>query len=158
MKNRKQASILIVEDHELMRMALRDSLQQAFPGYRIDTAANGEESIAFLRRHRPEVVLMDVRLPGMNGIEAARGIKKRAPATAVIMCTGSDDQGERAAAELAGATAWIPKDHVRNMLVPTIRGSVCALSLSAQGRMAQRACAAWIPARRSDNEVHALQR
>lgn len=121
MKPRTHATILIVEDHELMRNALRDSLRDAFRDFDVVTAGSGEEGLAAAAEHRPAAVVMDLDLPGINGIEATRGIKALLPSAFVVMCSLSDDPAERHAAFEAGADEWIPKDQALDELIPAIR-------------------------------------
>ena len=68
-------TILIVEDHDDVRRALRDWLELEFPRCRVIEAASGEEAVALIRIESPCLVVMDIRLPGMNGIETTRQIK-----------------------------------------------------------------------------------
>jgi DNA-binding NarL/FixJ family response regulator len=65
---------------------------------------------------------MDIGLPGMNGIEAAQGIKGAAPATQVVMLTMSDDEAHRADAAAAGVSAYVPKRLVQTELLPVLTG------------------------------------
>ncbi len=74
-------TILIVEDHEAVRKALRDWLEEVFPQYGVIDAASGEEAMALLRVESPRLVGMDLGLPGMTGIEATRQIKVTMPST-----------------------------------------------------------------------------
>ncbi len=66
------ATILVVDDHEAVRWGLREWLEMAFPGCRVIEANSGEEAIVLTINESPRVVLMDINLPGMNGIEATR--------------------------------------------------------------------------------------
>ncbi|MCE5336096.1 MAG: response regulator [Desulfobacteraceae bacterium] len=81
--------ILLVDDEEGIRKVLGISL--ADWGYRVLTAASGEEALDIVRKHRPPVVLTDVKMPGMDGIELLQRIKKEMPETEVIMVTGHGD-------------------------------------------------------------------
>ncbi len=65
-------TILIVEDHDAVRRSLRDWLEVEFPQCRVIEAASGEESIALIQTESPRLVIMDISLPGMSGIEATR--------------------------------------------------------------------------------------
>lgn len=131
MKRVEQTSILVVEDHDLMRRALHDALQKSFPGCRILVAVTGETGIALAQIHRPQVVVMDLNLPQINGIEATRWIKKLLPTTAVIVCTSSDEPDDRVAAYKAGADVWVQKECAIDVLIPTVRSylRMCLLRL-----------------------------
>lgn len=78
-------SVLLVDDHRAFRLAVR-SLLDAEPAYTVlAEAADGEEAVDLALRLRPDLVLMDVRLPGINGIEATRRILAREPLTTVVL-------------------------------------------------------------------------
>ena len=113
-------NILIVEDHEGVRQSLREWLELSFPHYRLVEAASGEEAVSLAQSVSPRLVIMDIGLPGINGIEAAQGIKAALPATQVVMLTIYDDEAHRADATAAGASAYVPKRKVQTELLPVI--------------------------------------
>jgi DNA-binding NarL/FixJ family response regulator len=112
--------ILIVEDHDAVRRALRDWLEVEFPQYRVIEVASGEEAIALTRSESPRLVVMDITLPGMSGIEATRQIKAILPSAHVVMLTIHDDDTHRAYAAAAGASAYVPKRTMQTELIPTL--------------------------------------
>ena len=112
--------ILIVEDHQGVRQSLREWLELSFPNYQLLEAANGEEAVAIARTMSPCLVIMDIGLPGMSGIEAAQGIKAAAPATRVVVLTIYDDEAHRADAAAAGVSAYVPKRKVQTELLPIL--------------------------------------
>lgn len=112
--------ILIVEDHKGVRQSLREWLELSFPGYQLLEAASGEEGVAVAQAMSPCLVILDIGLPGMNGIEAAQGIKAAAPATRVVMLTMYDDEAHRADAAAAGVSAYVPKRKVQTELLPVL--------------------------------------
>lgn len=81
----KQEKVLVVDDEENARLALRAILQQE--GYEVDSVANGYEALEFLRRHRVNVIISDLRMPEMNGLVFLREVSRRYPSTRVIMVT-----------------------------------------------------------------------
>ncbi|WP_225072396.1 response regulator [Desulfuromonas sp. CSMB_57] len=81
----KVPKILVVDDEENARLALRVILQQE--GYQVDSVANGLEALEFLRRHRVNVVISDIKMPQMNGLAFLRELNRRYPSTRVIMVT-----------------------------------------------------------------------
>jgi DNA-binding NarL/FixJ family response regulator len=83
-------------------------------------ANNGEEAITVAQTMSPCLVIMDIGLPGMSGIEAAQGIKSVAPATRVVMLTIYDDEAHKAAATAAGVSAYVPKRKVQTELLPVL--------------------------------------
>jgi DNA-binding NarL/FixJ family response regulator len=115
-----ERQILIVEDHEGVRRSLRDWLELSFPQYRLLEATNGEEAVRLAHARLPRLVIMDIGLPGMSGIEAVQGIKAAAPATQVVMLTIFDDEAHRADAAAAGASAYVPKRKVQSELLPVL--------------------------------------
>ncbi len=114
------ATILIVEDHDTVRRSLRDWLEVEFPQCRVIEAASGEEAIALIRTESPRLVVMDISLPGMSGIEATRQIKAALPSTQVVMLTIHEDDAHRADATTAGASAYVPKRVMQTELIPTL--------------------------------------
>jgi DNA-binding NarL/FixJ family response regulator len=113
--------ILIVEDHTGVRKSLRDWLQLTFPLCQLLEAASGEEAVAMVQTISPALVIMDIGLPGMTGIEATESIKKIVPDTQVVMLTIFDDEDYRAHAAAAGASAYVAKRKVKTDLLPAIK-------------------------------------
>ena len=114
------ATILIVEDHENVRKALRHWLELEFPRCRVIEAASGEEAIALAHAELPCLVVMDIRLPGMNGIETTRQLKAILPLAQIVMLTVLEDEIYRAEAKAAGANAHVTKQRMHSELVPTL--------------------------------------
>lgn len=114
------ATILIVDDHNLMRQCLRVWLEGQFPGCQVMEATNGEEAITLARLSSPQVVVMDVDLPGMSGIQATAHIKAMVPATPVVILSFHDDTVHRAHATTAGANAYVVKGRISSELQPTL--------------------------------------
>lgn len=113
-------TILIVEDHKAVRNSLRDWLEAVFPQCDVLEAASGEEAVVIARARSPRVVVMDIGLPKMNGIEATRQIKAAVPAAQIVMLTIHEEEAYRADAVVAGATAYVPKRVMQTELVPTL--------------------------------------
>lgn len=118
--NAVRASILIVEDHDGVRSALHKWLADEFPGDRILDARTGEEAVDLAHAQRPDIVLMDISLPGMNGIEATRRIKAVVPEVSVIMLTIHEDPVYRTEATAAGASAYVSKGNMLATLIPAV--------------------------------------
>jgi two-component system, NarL family, response regulator LiaR len=101
--------VLLVDDHDLFRTGLRNLLEDQ--GVRvIAEAATGHEALRQVRELAPEVVLMDLNMPGMTGVEATRQIASIAPLTRVVVLTISDADGDIVDAILAGACGYLLKD------------------------------------------------
>lgn len=114
-------AILIVEDHDPVRSSLKKWLAIEFPQYRIVEASSGEEAVDFAKGNSLDLVLMDIGLPVMNGIEATRHIKSHGQDVKIVMLTIYEDEAHRNEARVAGASAYIPKRVMQNELLPVIR-------------------------------------
>ncbi|MGI9022728.1 MAG: response regulator [Acidimicrobiales bacterium] len=101
-------SVLVADDEELFRRGLRTVLELE-TGFAVSEAADGAEAVERVQSLAPDVVLMDVRMPKMGGIEAARRIRDAAPSTRVIMLTSSDDDEDLYGAIRAGANGYLLK-------------------------------------------------
>lgn len=123
--------MLIVEDHPAMRKALEAFVRSHFPSHRILAAADADEALALCKAAQPTVVLMDIQLGNVSGIELTVSIKKRYAATVVIMVTNMVDPIYRDLAEKAGAFAYVIKSRLHDDLIPAIRR---ALALHESGR------------------------
>ena len=111
-------SILVVDDSELVRSSLLAWLGTAFPGFRLLAASDGEEAVALACANRPRLVLMDVRMEKMSGIEAARRIRAGIPQTRVVMLSMHDASEYRAGAAEAGAAGYVLKSRAHRELIP----------------------------------------
>ena len=114
------APILIVEDHEIVRRALRDLLEVRFSEYPVIETASGEEVFDLSLTEPPRLVIMDISLPGMSGIEATRKLRASFPSTPILIFTVHEDSIYRKEAEAAGASAYVPKRALQNDLLPQL--------------------------------------
>jgi DNA-binding NarL/FixJ family response regulator len=116
----KETCILIVDDHERMRSLLREWLEIVFPGCTVIEAVSGEEAVVLAKAQLPNLVIMDISLPQMSGIEATRLIRETVPASNVVMLTMYEDEAHRADAFSAGASDYVPKRLMQVALLPTL--------------------------------------
>jgi two-component system, NarL family, response regulator NreC len=114
-------SVLIVDDHTLVRSGLR-LLLEAEEGVRVeDEAADAEQAIRLARLHKPDVVLLDVVLPGRSGIEAAPEILAAAPRAHILVLSMQDDPSYVRQAFAAGASGYLLKEAADDELVQAVR-------------------------------------
>lgn len=119
--NEEPIKVMIVDDHPLAREGLRTMLQDA-PGLEVIAEADdGREAVEKALQYRPEIILMDLRMRGMDGIEATRLIRERCPEVAIIMLTIYDDEAFIVDAVAAGAKGYLLKDASQDLLYHTIR-------------------------------------
>jgi DNA-binding NarL/FixJ family response regulator len=113
--------VLVVDDDPGFRETLRGLFAQREQAVVVGEAGSGEEALRLADVFRPDVVLMDLAMPRMNGLEATRRLKARWPAMAVIMLTVHDEGAYRRTALAAGAEAFLEKKTLGVDLWPTLR-------------------------------------
>ena len=113
--------VLLVDDHELVRQGIAAMLSAAGDVQVVGNARSGREALEVARRELPDIVLMDVRMPDMDGLEATRKIKEERPRTAVIMLTMHDNPTYLRDAVRAGAAGYLLKDVSKEELIDAIR-------------------------------------
>jgi DNA-binding NarL/FixJ family response regulator len=159
--------VLIVDDHDLFRSGLRNLLEEE--GVRVvGEAAAGQEAVKIVREVAPDVVVMDLNMPGMGGVEATRHISTIAPLTRVVMLTISDQDNDVIDAILAGACGYLLKDssiqeliagihaasHGESLISPTIAAKVLQ---RIRASSSQPAIESTIRAELSDREIEVLK-
>ncbi|AFZ68703.1 response regulator [Deinococcus peraridilitoris] len=117
----KTISLLLVDDHPVVRKGTRDLLEGERDLHVVGEAESGEEAITQARALRPDVILMDVSMPGMNGIEATRHIKAEMPTIGVLVLTSYDDDAYVFALLEAGAAGYILKNATEDELLGAVR-------------------------------------
>ena len=116
--------VLLVDDHQVVREGLRTMLADEPDIRLVGEASCGEEAVRATDDMEPDVVLMDVRMPGMGGMEATRLIKSSHPTTSVIMVTMYDNEMYVVESLRAGAAGYLTKDSSRDLLCHAIRAAV----------------------------------
>jgi DNA-binding NarL/FixJ family response regulator len=113
--------ILLVDDHRIMRAGIKAILEQSPEFAVIGEAESGSEAIAECKEKHPDVIVMDIGLPGMNGIEATKIILRDVPATKVVMLSIYDDEISVVNAIRSGAQGYVPKKASGSDLLQAIR-------------------------------------
>jgi len=113
--------ILVVDDHEVVRLGLRALLSNQPDFAVVDEAASADEALEKVSLHHPEVVILDIRMPGKNGIEACREIKERFPDVHVLMLTSYAEDEMLFDAISAGAAGYVLKQGGGEELVRAVR-------------------------------------
>jgi DNA-binding NarL/FixJ family response regulator len=115
-----QVSILVVDDFAAWRQQLRSMIEMR-PGWSIiGEASDGQEAIEKATEMRPDIILLDVAMPSMNGIEAARVIHQRCPKSKILFVTQDGDSDIRNAAMQVGAMGYVLKSKAGNELLDAI--------------------------------------
>jgi DNA-binding NarL/FixJ family response regulator len=115
-----QVRVLIADDQRLFAEALEAILTTDGRIAVVGRAVNGEEAVALAREGRPDVVLMDIAMPVLDGIAATEAIADESPETRVVVLTGSEAPDDITRARAAGASGYVTKDQVAGDLVRAI--------------------------------------
>ncbi len=113
--------VLLVEDHETVREGLRLLLDSQTDMEVVAEASNGRTAVEFCERFRPQVVIMDLSMPEMNGLQATQEIKRAHPETAIVALTRHDDAAFVDELEKAGASAYVLKQSASRELLDAVR-------------------------------------
>jgi DNA-binding NarL/FixJ family response regulator len=114
-------TVLIADDHAVYRMGLRDLLEPEFTV--ISEVTEGSEAVAQAQKQKPDVVVMDINLPGIDGITAAKQIKDTCPDTGVVVITAYDDDRRIFEAIQAGVAGYVLKDDSPDTMVQAIENA-----------------------------------
>jgi DNA-binding NarL/FixJ family response regulator len=112
--------VLIADDHRLFAEALATILATDERFEVVGQAHNGEQAVELAASSKPDVVLMDLSMPRLDGVEATREIKQKRHAARVLMLTGSSSAADVARARAAGADGYVTKDRIASELIESI--------------------------------------
>jgi DNA-binding NarL/FixJ family response regulator len=116
----REITCLIVDDHEVVREGLRLSLSRAPHVRVVGEASDGAAAVSLAERRRPDVVIMDVRMPGMDGLEATKELLERVPETAVLIFTAYSERSLLTRGLESGAKGYVLKEAPHQTLVRAI--------------------------------------
>jgi DNA-binding NarL/FixJ family response regulator len=134
--------IVIADDHPIFRAGLQGLLSAQGDFEVVGEAGNGKEALAVVRHAAPEVLLVDLQMPELDGVGAIRAIREAAPATRILVLTTYDSDGDILRAVEAGATGYLLKDTPRDELFRAIRATArgdSVLSPSVASKLVGRA-------------------
>lgn len=136
--------VLIVDDHPVFRQGVRDVMEIESGFEVVGEAANGKAAVEMARELSPDVIIMDINLPHMNGLEATRQIKAEQKQIKVVMLTGYDDEEQVYHAVRAGASAYCPKDILPDELVGTIQAALDDLYVIGHEQLTDEGVKEWL--------------
>lgn len=114
-------TLLIVDDHRGRRTQLFDLVRTTFPQACVLSASNGEEALTLTVLRRPTLVVMDMALPQMNGLQTTYRIKQNVPETIVVILSLCEAPEHQADATAAGASAYVCQHNLHLELIPTLQ-------------------------------------
>ena len=114
-------TVLIADDHRLFADALEAILSTDGRFEIVGKAHDGESAVRLAGTTKPDVVLMDIAMPGVDGVEATKRIRRKQDSARVLMLTGSNSRTDVARAREAGAAAYVTKDRIAAQLIEAIR-------------------------------------
>jgi DNA-binding NarL/FixJ family response regulator len=123
MGSRGHLKVLIVDDHDLFAESVKAFLSMEREIDVVGRAANGAQAMELASETKPDVVLMDISMPVMDGFAAAEGIRRELPETCVLFLTGSNSPADVAKARAAGGSGYVTKDRIASELVDAILGA-----------------------------------
>ena len=122
---------MIVDDHEVVRRGLHALLKTQAGWAIVGEAVDGAEAVRKVNQLKPDVVIMDISMPMMSGLDATRLIMEAAPETKVLIFTTHDSKQGKQAALKAGARGYVLKSHAASDLIAAIKAVLCTFAMAA---------------------------
>jgi CheY-like chemotaxis protein len=122
------AKILVVDDEAFVRAFLADALSDA--GYEVVEVENGEDALSFLRRERPDCVLLDIILPGIDGLEVLKRLREKEQSMPVLIMTAEDPGWARRSCEKYGASGFLSKALDGERVVEMVENAILEAELA----------------------------
>ncbi len=132
------ARILIIEDEQSIRNVLRNILKDENANYQVDEAANGKEGVEMLRKEAYDLIMSDIKMPGLDGIEVLERARTLSPDSAIVMISGHGDIDTAVECIKKGAFDYIPKPPDLNRLLNTVRLALDRISLVEENKRLKR--------------------
>lgn len=142
--NAKTINVMIVDDHPLFRSGLKSALDLEDDIEIVGISEDGEDALERISKSRPDVVLLDVNLPGINGLQVSRQIENEYDSISVVILTAHHDSEQVIHALRSGASAYRPKDVDAQELVQTIRDVASGYYLADDKRMSREERDIWL--------------
>lgn len=120
-ESQKKIGVILVDDHPVFRQGLRNLFATEDDIDVLAEGASGEQALVLIQQHHPDVVVLDINLPGMNGLQVTSRLKTDHVSTAVVLLTAYDDMEQVLHAMRAGGSAYCPKDIEPELLIDIIR-------------------------------------
>lgn len=118
---KKKIRILLADDHDLVRRGLRPLIESEWGWEICGEAKNGREAVAMAEELKPDIVVLDVGMPELNGVDAARQIKRALPGTEILILTGQESEGLVHQILAAGARGYLLKTDAGAQIIPAIK-------------------------------------
>ncbi len=152
----QKISVMIVDDHPMFRDGLQKWLELEDDIAVVEQCDNGEAALRLAVQRKPDVVILDINLPQVNGLQVARQMKTDHSATAVIMLTAYHDDAQVLHAMKSGASAYCKKDITPDKLLQTIRDVANGYYVVNDQRMDEREVQSWLHAQVEGSAGHVL--
>lgn len=120
-RTREKISVLLADDHHMVRAGIRQLLQGAGDMQVVAEAGDGEEAQALIRKHKPDVAVLDIQMPKVSGIEVTRWVRSAQPGVGVLILTAYDDDPYVMAVLQAGANGYVLKTAKAEELIQAVR-------------------------------------